>query len=181
MGRGIAYPHRHKMLFDEEHFTTETGVQGEDGEYYYSSDGEDWIQACIFQGIEPPQFPETEHDHESYEAFKGSIIEKFDLDCKQEWLGNETYLMGKASVAVGEFSCSFGIGIDSSGGGPCVFARMDTEYTDAEILENGEADKAFDEAVTKGFNELIDLYPNIWSYPTGSYTSESIDKYPPSE
>lgn len=109
---------------------------------------------------------DPEWDEDDYGEFKREIAEAFGawMLGRPDWQGNETNIFAETS--------RLRIGIDSSGGGPCLFVVPRCyEHT----FTREEIPYVIDREVVRGFNRMVNTYPNLWSRATGPWTSENIE------
>jgi hypothetical protein len=158
MGRGIAYGYDHFMLFEENCFFSYP--------YDAETDQEDTSAEPIWCD-------------DSYADFKERIAEAFGTtvdDRKHwEWVSNEACVFTDTE--------RLKIGIDSSGGSPCLFVIPKTYYLFGDHWK-GEKDYVIDREVIKAFNKLIDMYSkntlgqsNMFRYPSSAWTSYGLTGY----
>ena len=101
MGRGIAYPHNFYMLYDEDYFNIDNG------------DDE-----------------ESEFDDFAFDNFKRNVMEALKLSPKYDLLtGSAAYHGRESSFFAGDQNLK--VGIDISGGGPCIFVEAQWYYNNA--------------------------------------------------
>lgn len=152
MGRGSAYSYEHFMLYDDEEFMA----------YPYKVDNEG-------NEIEELDYSSGEWDDLAYDEFKEVSAKYFNADIlhEKQWVNNESYYFAENN--------RFYLGIDASGGFPCIFVQpkeyslWNNPYTYKEYKINKE--------VVKGFNRLIKQYEGLFRYPSSAWTSYVLQQY----
>lgn len=150
MGRGIAYSYQYFMLFDYDHkyfkLQPEDVSEVSDG---LSDDGE------FFEGY--------------LDDFLHDIAGAFGTELEQHpsWIGREARIIAETD--------RLQVGIDSSGGLPCIFVQPKTYVPWNSTDPFNEKDYNIRRDVTKAFTALIKLYSGqkdpMFRYPTSAWTS----------
>lgn len=153
MGRGIFYSHDYFMLFKEEDFFYFPSLLDKNGEE-----------------LDEPDMENGEWDESQFDDFKSTVATslKADLLDKTIYVDREAYFFAESD--------KFSIGIDHSGGCPCLFVEA-KEY---DLWNSPYTSKAYKigKEVQIGFNKLIKYYgKQSFSTPTSGYTSELLSKY----
>lgn len=165
MGRGIAYQWPFFMLYEENVFwEPNLSELSEEERDNLSDDRYDELKS------ESLSTGDGEWDEMSFEDFRGEVADLFkaDIPTKKRWIANETYIFAEND--------KLEIGIDHSGGGPCLFVKPKTYQ-----LRNGdEQEYSIAKVVNRAFNKLIKRYRGMeWSVPTSAWTSVEIEQYGP--
>lgn len=151
MGRGSMYNWPYFMLFDEDLFV---------------------FPACDPETGEVDESGPTEWDHEYFEYFKARAASAFKADRvdPERWIDRETYIFAETD--------RLELGIDWSGGMPCIFARPKTY----EVLRfHGpkqvfvERDYQIDRVVQRAFNLLLSEFD--FYFPSTPWTSYRLQRY----
>lgn len=110
---------------------------------------------------------ESEFDEEAWGDFLAEIVVAFNAWelSNEKWLDREKRIYAETD--------RLSIGIDSSGGSPCVFVEPKT-YT--RQVWGDEFEYKIWREVERGFNKLLALYPGIFRYWTTAWTSEPYTK-----
>jgi hypothetical protein len=169
MGRGSSYPHNHFMLFDNDSDDFMRYPELEDehgngtGEYNYTGE---------------PIFDEM-----LYEDFKCEVAVAFGTEKESRpirWLDPEMHIFAETD--------RLKIGVDWSGGLPCIFA-LPKNYVPWNSYDScNEKEYNIDRDVEKAFSKLIKIYNGkgkrlfknpLFRYPTSGYTSSpyTLGKY----
>lgn len=85
-------------------------------------------------------------------------------DRSSAYMGNEAYAIFETENVL--------YGIDTSGGLPCLFALPKALDDDYEERSDEEIYDSVYEEVRESFNKFIELYQDVFRYPTSAWTSE---------
>lgn len=135
MGRGIAYPYPHFMLYEADYFQLQFGDEND---------------------------PQYEFDDSLFKDFINDIKTAFNAYDFNASNGRESDY-----IAANDY---LRIGIDSSGGGPCIFVepKEDEDENEYDIQEEVKA----------AFNKLIKQYhKGFFSEATSAWTSRELEVY----
>jgi len=152
MGRGIAYPYDFFMLYEEDSFRTINEDESENIE-----DDIEVVHALV------------EWDDFAFEDFlkQAATALRADQMTRTEYKGRESYYFAESNTVK--------VGIDHSGGGPCIFVTPK-----AYLRGNDEIDYSIKRQVNLGFNRLCKMYgPDMFSLASSAWTSSPIKKYHP--